>query len=253
MASGSPPARPRARADAVAVQAFERQPRRGAGEAAKRSGELVARVRLDVAVGGDRQQRHVGQRARNELEREQRRGVGPVQVVEHDDLRSALGDRSEQARERVEEPEARLVGVQRGRRRGHGQRLGQLRQQAHEPGRAVSEQRAQARDVLVASDRADDLHPRPVGGRAAAVPARSPGPAGAAGGGAFDERPRERRLADPRLARQHDEAPAAREGRLQRSVELRQLVLSTHQARSAPVAHPVSTPSCSPTIHAIAV
>ncbi len=96
-------------ADLVAVQALEWQAYRGSREPAERRGELLARVRLDVAVGGDREQRHVGNGLGDELEREQRRRVGPVQVVEDDDERPAFGDGGEQAGERVEEPEARLV------------------------------------------------------------------------------------------------------------------------------------------------
>ena len=166
--------------DLVAAQPLQRQARRRAGEAAERRGELGTRVRLGMAVGGDRQQRHVGQRARDELERQQRRGVGPVQVVEDDDERLLLGGGRQQRGERVEEPEARLVGVQLGGPRGVAERLAELGQQAGDPGRAGAERGAQGRAVGAARERAADLHPRPVGRRAAAVPAAAPRPPGAA-------------------------------------------------------------------------
>ena len=183
--SASPSAQPlragaRQPADVLTPEALQPQPRRARGERTERRRELVARVRLALAVGGDRQHRLVGQRARDELQREHRRDVGPVQVVEHDDERSALRDRDEQAGERVEEAKARLVGVQRRRLRGRAERGRQLRQQTGDPGGAVAEAGAQRGGVLAARERAGDLHPRPVRGRSAAVPARAPCPRGAA-------------------------------------------------------------------------
>ena len=130
-------------ADLVAGEALQRQPGGRAREATERGGELGARVRLGVAVGGDRQQRHVGQRARDELERQQRGGVGPVQVVEDDDERLALGGGGQQRGERVEEPEARLVGVELRGAGGLAERRGELGQQAGDPRRAGAERGGQ--------------------------------------------------------------------------------------------------------------
>ena len=108
-------------------------------------------MRLGVAVGGDREDRQVGQPARDELERQQRRRLGPVQVVEDDDKRPALGDAREQARERVEEQEARLLGVEVGGRGGQAKHAGELRHQARDRRRVVAERGAQRRGVLASA------------------------------------------------------------------------------------------------------
>ena len=223
-------------ADLVAAEALQRQPGGRAREAAERGGELGARVRLGVAVGGDRQQRDVGQRARDELERQQRGGIGPVQVVEHDDERLALGGGGQQRGERVEEPEARLVGVQLGGAGGLAERRGELGQQAGDPGRAGAERGGQRARSPPRGERAADLHPRPVGGRAAAVPAAAPRPRRAARGGVLDELARERGLADARLAGQQHEAAAAVQRGVEGRLELRKLAPAPHQARTSPVA-----------------
>lgn len=233
----APRPRLRQQTDVVAAEALERQARRGAREAAEGGREIGARVRLGVAVRGDRQQRDVRQRARDELQREQRRGVGPVQVVEHDDERTLLRDRRQQRRERVEEPEASLVGVQLGRLRGRSERPGELWQQAGDPRGALGERCAQRRGVGATAEHAPDLHPGPVRGRPAAVPAAAPRPRGAARRGVLDELARERGLADAGLARQQDQAAAAGEGAFQARVELRKLASAPHEAWTAPFAH----------------
>ena len=231
-------ARGRQAGDVVAAEAFERQPRGRAGEAAERRGQVVAGVRLGVAVGRDREDREIGQRAPEELEREHRRDVGPVQVVEHDDERAALGDGREQAGDRVEEAKARLVGVEVRRHRGRPERAGELGQQAGDPRSAGAEPGAQPGGVLAARERAGDLHPRPVRRRAAAVPARAPRPRGPAIGRVLDEGARERRLPDARLARHDDEPAAPRDGVAQRAVELLELADSpdepSHLTRPGP-------------------
>jgi len=129
--------------DVLAAQPLQRHAHRHPGQATQRRGQLRACVRLRIAVGGDHEDRRVGQRAADEPEREQRGGVGPVQVVEDDDQRLASRDRGEQRGERVEQTKARLIGVLRGRRRRRAERAGELGQQAGHPGRAVADHRAQ--------------------------------------------------------------------------------------------------------------
>jgi hypothetical protein len=232
--------------DLVATQALERQPRRSAGQSAERGREIGPRVRLGVAVGGDRQQRDVGQRASDKLQRQQRRGIGPVQVVEDDDEGALLGDRRQQRDERVEEPEARLVGVELGGLGGRAERPRQLGQQARDPGRALAERDAQCLRVGAPPDRAPDLHPGPVRRCATPVPAAAPGPLRPAGGDVLDELARQRGLADARLSRQQDQAAAAGERLLQARVELCKLASAPHEARTAPSAHGRSVHSILP-------
>ena len=134
-------------ADVVAVQSLQRQPRRRPREPAERGGELVAGVRLEVAVGGDRQQRHVGQRARDELQRQQGGGVGPVQVVEDDDERPAVRDGGRggsRAPRRAGSAAGRIEPWVVGGRRLCARELGQ---EAREPGRTVAEQVGAARPL----------------------------------------------------------------------------------------------------------
>ena len=66
-------------------------------------------AQLDVAVGADHEQRAVAQLAGEELEQQQRGLVGPVQVVEDEHQRPRGGGAGEEARDRVEEAEARLL------------------------------------------------------------------------------------------------------------------------------------------------
>ncbi len=233
--------------DVVAAEPLERQARGRPREAAERRREIRARVRLRVAIGRDRQERDVGQGPGHEQQRVQRRGVGPVQVVEHDDEWALLGDRGKQRRERVEAPEPRLVGVQLRGLRGRAERGAELRQQSRDPGRAGAEGGAQGGKVGAPAQRAADLHPRPVRGRAAAVPAASPSPGGATRGGELDELARQRGLADPRLPGEQDQAAAARQRPLQGRLELGKLPLTPKKARALPsAAQPCCTHSSLP-------
>src|SRR3712207_7749573 len=56
-------------------------------------------------------------RSREELQEPQRRAVRPVEVVEDEDERLDGGDVAEERRDRVEEAEARLLGLERSRDR----------------------------------------------------------------------------------------------------------------------------------------
>ena len=176
-----------------------------------------------------------------------------MQVVENDDERPAVGGGRQEARERIQAPEAGVIGIELGVVGGRRVCPGELWQEAREPGRAVAEQVAQRARLLLARERAHDLDPGPVRRGAAALPARAPGPRGTAPGGALDECPRERRLADPGLAGEDDEPAAPGQGVVERSIELRQLVLATNQPRTALVGHPLPTRPCSTTITALRV
>ena len=61
----------------------------------------------------------------------------------------------------------------------------------------------------VAEEGPQDLHPRPVGWRAASLPAASPGDPHIPGSGFLGEGLRQARLADPDLPGHDDEAPLA--------------------------------------------
>ena len=65
----------------------------------------MAAVEVGVAVGAEHEDARPPQLAREVREQLQRGAVRPVQVVEHDHQRHALGDPAQEARHRVEEPE----------------------------------------------------------------------------------------------------------------------------------------------------
>ena len=67
------------------------------------------RVEIDVAMRADDQDPLVGDRVRDEREREQRRLVGGMQVVEHDHQRRALRSRAQQRQQRVVEVKPSLL------------------------------------------------------------------------------------------------------------------------------------------------
>ena len=73
------------------------------------------------------------------------------------------------------------------------------------------------------------LHPRPVGGRAAALPATSPQHREPPRRGDVRATLREPCLPDPGLAAQEVEAAAADAGRVERAGELRQLALTSDE------------------------
>ena len=89
---------------------------------------------------------------------------------------------------------------------GEVQALAQLGGELGHPARPGAELDAQRVVVAVGRDRAHDLHPRPEGGRAAAVPSARPRDAVALGRRALAQRGGQARLADARLAREQHEA-----------------------------------------------
>ena len=76
----------------------------------------MAARELDVAVGADEQQRASGKLARDELEQEQRSLVRPVQVVQDEHERPGATRSLQEARDRVEEAKAGLLGIGASRR-----------------------------------------------------------------------------------------------------------------------------------------
>jgi hypothetical protein len=67
-------------------------------------------LHLGVAIGDDDQQSRARHVVGDEFEQLQRGRVGPLRVVEDDQQAGRLGDRAEEAADRVEQSKARLVG-----------------------------------------------------------------------------------------------------------------------------------------------
>ena len=217
-------------ADGGLAQPPQRHRSRGPLQPAQHGGEIRVAARLVVAVRPQDEQRHLVQRAADELERPERRLVHPVQVVEHDDERRARGAGREERRERLEQAEAGVVAV-RGRRLGDvAQRGAQLGRHRREPRRARREVLGQLRGRPGPRELAHDLRPRPHRRCAAAVPAGAPHDGRAALTGPRSHLARERRLADAGLAGQQDDLVAAAESTVQRSIQRGQLTVAADQA-----------------------
>ena len=86
----------------------------------------MAAWRLVGAVGGQDEDRQLGQRAREPCEHVERRLVGAVQVVEEDDERCRLGGGPQRTAHRLDQGAGIRVG---GRRAELGQHERQLRAQ----------------------------------------------------------------------------------------------------------------------------
>ena len=135
---------------------------------------------------------------------------------------SARGGVAQEDGDGVEEREARLLGLEVAGL-GQVQALAQLGRELGHPARAGAELGAQRVVVAVGRERAHDLHPRPEGGRAAAVPAARPRDAVAVGRRALAQRGGQARLADAGLAREQHEAAVPGRRLLERRVEIGQL------------------------------
>ena len=207
----------------AAAEAAQRDPRelRLAGEPRQQVGQLGAAVGVGLADRAEHELARGLEIAQQVREQQRGRGVGPVQVVEHEDDRCLAGGVGEQPRHRREEPVAprldRLAQRARGDDAGPGaaqrgdeaRELGQLRLD-----RARERERLALRDVVL--ERADERlvgherldvatpveHRRALGVRLAGELGRQPG------------------LADAGLAdQQRDLAPAV--GRLLEAVAQR--------------------------------
>ncbi len=191
------------RLDVVDAQAVQRQARAEPGELGEQVRALV-RLRLPLAVRADDDDRRLSDRLADEAHQDERSGVGRVQVVEHDHERLRARALDEEARDRVEEPEARGLGVD------------------GPPG-------AGREPLEVAAQLADGLDPGPVRGRAALLPAAPPRHPAAALTGDPRQLLHQPRLADPGLARQQEDEPAPVMGLVEARDELAELGVPAHE------------------------
>ena len=154
-------------ADEVGHPALSQAAERDAAGVAAELAEQVGCLSVEQLLV-ERQRQH-GRRVQvgdDEVQEPQRRRVGGVQVVEQQDERAAGRDRAQEAQHRVEQGEARRVGVRLHRRAGAVAE--QRRDQVAEVRRAGADRRPQVLGLQRGRERAQDLGPRPEGGRAAA-------------------------------------------------------------------------------------
>ncbi len=192
------------RADVARAQALEGHPldQPVAAQVGQQLGERMRRADLRVAERAEDQQRGVARCAGDVPEQVERAAVGPVQVVEHERERGAAGDVVQQRRDRLEEQVALQLGIPRagrGRRRQLGDHPRELPGAGH-----------RGDPLPVEPGAAQRLHERLVGDQHLLL-ARGV-EHGAVGLGEVGELAREARLADARIAGEHDHAaaPAAR-------------------------------------------
>jgi hypothetical protein len=92
-----------------------------------------------------------------------------MHVVHHHDERLRAGGVSQERCDRIEEPEPRLLGLERRRFGQSRDPLAHLGADLGDVGGAGPHNRHELLGRAVVDVRADDLHPRPVGGRALAL------------------------------------------------------------------------------------
>ena len=137
-------------------------------------GQRMPGRHFDVAVRGDHQQARRGQLAGEEAEQEQRRRVGPVEVVEDEDERPRPSGAREERREGIKQPKARLLGVERRRHGEIGKPIANLRNDLGDVRRGGAEDGLEPHTVALLDVGADDLRPGPVRRCALALPRASP-------------------------------------------------------------------------------
>lgn len=164
-------------ADAVAPQAVEG------------SLDPDRRIRLVRAAGDERQQRQAGL-VEHRLQQRDRRGIRPVQVIEHEQQRLLPAGMAQERGDRVEEAQAGLLRI-----RTDGRQRSELGEDLRQPGRLVAEQAAHLAGREAAQQHPQRLHPRPERRPALALEAAPDEDREVRG-----QRPLHRRRHQPRLA-----------------------------------------------------
>ena len=171
--------------------------------------ERMGLIHLRLPVGAKDQHPGLIAGTRDVTQEQQRRGVRPVKVIEHEDQRLRVRDLAQQRRDRVEQTEPLALGVLDARAGG---RLRSLRGElGQEPGkrRAVwPDLQAQLFERRLGDVVAQGLYERLIGDQRLLVTAPQQDRRAVRVGGAAELR-RQPRLADPRLADQHRDAPAS--------------------------------------------
>ena len=208
-----------------------------AGQLGEGLAERVAAREIDVAVGADEHDVRLGELPSDELEQEQRALIRPVEVVQDDHEGPGATRFRQEACHRVEEAEAGLLLV--GRAGGHlqlRQPLANVRHELGDLGGARAELVGQLLGSALTDTRSKHLHPRPVRRRASLLPAASPVDLRAVRTRSARQLLRKAALADPRLAADDHQPPAARERVSERSDESGELALSPHEHPVRPTA-----------------
>ena len=213
-----------------------------AGYVGEQLGQRRPGRRVDVPVGRHDQEAHRAERAGDEPQRQQRRLVGGMQIVEHEHERTVDRGVAQEDRDRVEEAEAGALRLERRGRRKIGEALAQLGDYLRKIRRASGELSGERVVVGLLHAGPQRLRPGPIGRRAARLPAAADDDPGAAGVRLRCERLREPALADARLAGQEQQAATAGKGTVQAVEELRELGAASDERAGQPRAGSFESP-----------
>jgi hypothetical protein len=166
---------------------------------------------IGVPVRAEDEQRRPGAHARDVAQQPERVAVSPMEVVQHEQHRRLLRDPPQEPRDGVVEPEARIARRQRRRRRRARQRRAQPGDELGKRRGRRTEQPREPRGIGARCVGAQRLDPRRIRWLPAALEARAREHDRPSLPCERSERASDRRLADPGLPREHDDAPPARE------------------------------------------
>jgi hypothetical protein len=155
-----------------------------------------------------------------------------VEIVQDQHDRPMLGGVSQELGGCIEQPEARPFGLERGRLGQVTEAPAQLRDDLGELRRTRAKLRTQGAVVAISHVGPERLHPGPVGGRAARLPAAADQHPRPPRVGLGDQLLGEAALANTGLARDQQEAAAAGEGIIEIPDQLSQLTLAAHERAS---------------------
>jgi hypothetical protein len=221
--------------DGSLVQAGERKPRRGrlARQLGQRRCERLAHGWVDIPVGGDKEHAAVRELAGEELEQEEGRRVGRVQVVQDEHERAILSRAAQEVGGSLEEAEAGAFRLELRRLGQAGEELAQLRQELRELRRSRAQLRPQRWGLRLADADAQRLHPRPEGGSAARLPAAADEDARAPCSRPAEQLVREPALADTGLPDEQKEASMAGKGVVEAHQQLFEFALAADEDTAA--------------------
>ena len=222
--------------------------RRFAGKLRQRDGQRMAAIQLNVAVGAQHQDPGLTQLPGSKPQQQDRWRIGGVQIIQHEHQRLPGPGIAQERGHRVEQAEPGALRFHRRGRADIGQDLGHLRHHLRDEGGA----RPQLRHQFLAANAADQgpqrLHPRPVRGCPAGLPAPPPHHLEPAIAGPRRRLIRQAALPDPGVSGQQEQ-PAAPAGRVvEPGQQLTQLAVPAHQYRwrPQPIPHQAPSPACSP-------
>ena len=152
-----------------------------------------------------------------------------MQVVQHQHQRPPGRRALQEGGHGIEESETRSLGLELGRGRQIGEEIAELREEPGEVGGSLAKLGSETVRVGIAKIRPQRLHPGPVGGGAARLPAAADQDPRAARSRLCDQLLGQAALADPGLADKQEQPAAACEGVIETADELSQLAVATHK------------------------